>query len=240
MNNMVPVVYDAEFTGLHQDTTLISIALIAYDSFFYAEFNDYDLFQVDDWIQTHVIDNLLLNDVDPFVYHSNDHASDHYSVIARGNSLTIAGELYTWLQSLSVINKNSKIQIISDCYAYDWMLFNNLICDHGEAIYIPDFVYYIPLDFSTLLFANDFDPDINREEMIGTESLDKLTNSKLFKSFGNKFKHNSLWDAAVVSLGLIELMRSNSLLDSNIDERRSALDRKLGLDRLFNHTIKFI
>ena len=40
---MKRIYYDAEFTGLHINTTLISIGMVSDSgSFFYAEFNDYD------------------------------------------------------------------------------------------------------------------------------------------------------------------------------------------------------
>ena len=59
---MLPIYYDAEFTGLHKNTTFISIGLVTEKgSYFYAEFNDYDESQVDDWIQKHVINNLQFN-----------------------------------------------------------------------------------------------------------------------------------------------------------------------------------
>ena len=39
---------DTEFTGLHKDTTLISLALVdKQNRYFYAEFTDYDKYQVD-------------------------------------------------------------------------------------------------------------------------------------------------------------------------------------------------
>ncbi len=50
------VFFDAEFTGLHQHTTLISIGLVAEDGReFYAEFTDYDEGQVDSWLEKNVI-----------------------------------------------------------------------------------------------------------------------------------------------------------------------------------------
>ena len=57
--------FDTEFTGLHKNTTLISIGIISEDGkTFYAELNDYDKSQVDEWIQSNVIDNLYLKPVD--------------------------------------------------------------------------------------------------------------------------------------------------------------------------------
>lgn len=55
------VFLDTEFTGLHQNTTLISLGMVTeHNESFYAEFTDYDKIQVDEWVQEHVIDNLKL------------------------------------------------------------------------------------------------------------------------------------------------------------------------------------
>ena len=46
------VYFDCEFTGLHQNTTLISIGLVSErGNYFYAEFTDYNKDQVNDWIR---------------------------------------------------------------------------------------------------------------------------------------------------------------------------------------------
>ena len=59
------IFFDTEFTGLHKNTTLISIGLIDENGrTFYAEFTDYDKSQCDDWIKEHVIDNLLYKHFD--------------------------------------------------------------------------------------------------------------------------------------------------------------------------------
>ena len=60
---MMNIYFDTEFTGLHKDTTLISIGLISEDNkTFYAEFTDYDESQCDDWMKTNVIYNLSIKD----------------------------------------------------------------------------------------------------------------------------------------------------------------------------------
>ena len=59
----IKVFLDTEFTGLHKDTTLISLALVdKQNRYFYAEFTDYDKYQVDKWIKNNVIKHLLLDD----------------------------------------------------------------------------------------------------------------------------------------------------------------------------------
>ena len=46
------IFFDTEFTGLHKNTTLISIGLISETGkTFYAEFTDYNHTQIDNWIQ---------------------------------------------------------------------------------------------------------------------------------------------------------------------------------------------
>ena len=59
------IFFDTEFTGLHQNTTLISIGCVAEDErTFYAENRYYNRKQVDDWIQKNVIGNLKFNNIE--------------------------------------------------------------------------------------------------------------------------------------------------------------------------------
>ena len=61
------IFFDTEFTGLHQDTTLISIGMIAEDGReLYCELNDYDKTQIDNWLKENVIANLYnTNPINP-------------------------------------------------------------------------------------------------------------------------------------------------------------------------------
>lgn len=55
--------FDTEFTGLHQNTTLISIGIVSeHGHKFYAELNDYDQSQVNDWLRENVINKLQFVD----------------------------------------------------------------------------------------------------------------------------------------------------------------------------------
>jgi len=167
---MKQVFFDTEFTGLHQNTTLISIGLVTQDDDkFYAEFTDYDKNQVDDWIQENVIDNLWNGIVkDPTVEKRYDYV----------NSTTKRIKIYLedWFEKIS---DGEKLEMWSDCYAYDWMLFNQLF---GHAFNIPKCIYYIPFDISTLMKIKNVDPDINREEFVNITGP----------------KHNALHDAKVI------------------------------------------
>lgn len=159
---------DSEFTGLHQKTTLISLALVDENGCsFYAEFTDYDESQIDHWLQEHVIDNLLFSENCLF---KNDN-----SISMRGNREEILFELKNWLLTYD------RIEIWSDCLSYDWVLFCDLF---GHAFNVPNNVYYIPFDICTLFKIKNIDPDISREWFIENNSQDH--------------KHNALYDASVI------------------------------------------
>lgn len=183
------VFFDTEFTGLHQQTTLISIGMVAEDGrTFYAEFNDYDAGQIDDWLQKNVIYRLLFKEppegqqeywaqsrVKPDV---SLHSA--WNLQLRGDKADVANSLREWLSQFD------SIEIWSDCLAYDWVLFCDLF---GGAMRIPENVYYIPFDICTLLMAQGVDPDVNREEF-AVGWLDDPGEVP--------HKHNALWDAKVI------------------------------------------
>src|SRR5690554_5697201 len=132
------VFFDTEFTGLHQNTTLISIGLVSEDGkTFYAEFTDYDKKQIDEWLQENVINNLAPSL--GTLYRMAD-------VTAFGKKHEVVRELEKWLKQWD------SVEMWSDCLSYDWMLFNQL---WGHAFKIPKNVYYIPFDICTLMKVND-------------------------------------------------------------------------------------
>ena len=178
------IFFDMEFTGLHQKTTLISIGLIAEDGrTFYAEFNDYDKSQLDDWLRENVIANLLMKapskgEAEYYVksrFKKDISLTKLSCVQMRGSTKEIREELEIWL------NEVEQVEMWSDCLAYDWVLFNQM---WGHAFNIPKNVYYIPFDICTMFKLKGIDPDISREEF-----AEMVTNTQ---------KHNALWDAKVI------------------------------------------
>lgn len=159
------VFFDTEFTGLHQDTTLISIGCVSEDGYsFYAEFTDYAQDQVDDWLRDNVIANLSFQSQTP-----NKGG-------ALGDSGYVRSRLRQWLMALG------PVEMWSDCLAYDWVLFCQLF---GGAFEIPSNVYYIPFDLATVFKLRGIDPDINREEYSGLEGGPKhnaLWDAKVIKA----------------------------------------------------------
>lgn len=166
----VNIYFDTEFTGLHQNTTLISIGCVAEDGrTFYAEMNDYDSRQVDEWIKENVIAHLRFyrqKESNPLI------DLEHHAM--KGDVWEVQSSLREWLAQFETV------EVWSDCLAFDWVLFCTLF---GGAMEIPKNVYYIPFDLATLFKIKGIDPDINREEYAG------MTEGK---------KHNALWDAKVI------------------------------------------
>ncbi|MEC1768296.1 hypothetical protein [Schinkia azotoformans] len=181
--------FDTEFTGLHKDTTLISIG-VAYENnhFFYAELTDYDTTQIDDWLQENVINNLFLQDMKDNTYKFDEGMKTKY---VRGTKDFVAKELDFWHQYLF---HTEPLEIWSDCLSYDWVLFNDL---YGHAFNIPDNIYYIPFDICTLFKVKGIDPDINRESFAFNTDEDIKKFDRDFKGI-EKGKHNALWDAKVI------------------------------------------
>ena len=59
------IFFDMEFTGLHRNTTPISLGMVTEKGdTFYAEFTDYDIYQCDDWIRENILEKLLFNKKD--------------------------------------------------------------------------------------------------------------------------------------------------------------------------------
>ena len=127
---------DTEFTGLHQQTTLSSIGLVA-DSGeeFYAEFTDYDKAQVTEWIHENVISKLEggLPSVNEIEISS--------LVKVSGSRNEIAGLLKEWFTRFGVV------EIWADVLAYDWVLFCELF---GGTSNIPENIFYAPFDLATI------------------------------------------------------------------------------------------
>jgi hypothetical protein len=174
------IFFDTEFTGLHQNTTLISIGFIADNGqTFYAELTDYDKSQIDNWLQENVINNLCLNEEE----HGIDSSSlngKHAKYLGKTFDLKLA--LQDWFSQFE------EVEIWSDCLSYDWVLFNQIF---GHAFNIPKNVYYIPFDICTLFYAKGIDADISRESF--AEMSD-----------GSQ-KHNALWDAKVIRQCFVKL-----------------------------------
>ena len=183
---------NTKLTGLHQNTTLISIALIAENGrSFYAELSDYTKRQITPWITDNIIPALLLQHPKaqnlevvavPELAHPIE-GIHPYDVKCKGPSAAIKKQLLLWLKQFS----KEPITIWGDVVAYNWVLFVKLLATYKtpDMPLLPANIHYIPMDLATLLHTNQIDPDINRYKFSGIKHL--LTPP-----------HNALSDAAIL------------------------------------------
>ena len=216
--------FDTEFTGLQKNTDLISIGVIADKGrgSFYAELNDYNQsVYKDNWIREHVIKNLLWNQFesmtsqsywgerDVFSPSGSDLANVH--VRMKGNRDKVSTALMNWIEYIE--RDSSEIhQWVSDCSHYDMVLLIDLF---GSALDFPwsKVCHDINQDISNYFGVKDYEAfEMNREDLLmslpdtSIEILKKRFFATRFfaatcEDFNNlkNPKHNSLWDAFVIS-----------------------------------------
>jgi hypothetical protein len=189
MPKITKIFLDTEFTGLHKNTTLISLGLVSEcGKTFYAEFTDYDQYQISGWIKNNVLANLTLSIPDGMPFHAEYHPNitnpSESKFQIKASRDVVKKFLEEWLSQFD------SVQIWSDCLAYDWVLFNDIF---GTAFDLPKNVSYIPMDICTLFQIKGIDPDISREDFIGNSV--------------KGIKHNALYDAKVIKACYEKLMR---------------------------------
>ncbi len=174
---MTKIFLDTEFTGLHQQTTLISIGLVA-DSGeeFYAELTDYDNLQITDWLKENVLSKLWLTN-------NQDFATTEKGIYLKGDSATIKEALQKWFSQFE------GVEIWADVLAYDWVLFCELF---GGALKIPGNIFYAPFDLATLLRI--------KGEIVPIGQYDKDIDRLSFAGLESKWRHNAVNDARVEML----------------------------------------
>ena len=171
------VFFDTEFTGLYQNTSLISIGCVSENKHtFYAVLKDFSNEYVDKWIEDNVLANLKYREDDrDFAVIDDTNAkgerSERYYNITSEKCKEL---LLEWLQRF-----DDDIVMWSDCLAYDWVLFCQLF---GGALEVPSFINYIPRDICTLFEMKGIDPDVSRVEFSGIKEV----------------RHNALADALMI------------------------------------------
>lgn len=182
------IFFDTEFTGLHKNTTLISLGMIAEDGrTFYAEFLDYDNLQVDDWIRDNVIANLKYKTCIENWCNKNP---ENFECV--GYSYKIRQWLREWLEVYETV------ELVSDCCHYDMVLFIDIF---GNAFDIPKQVnpvcHDINQDIAKYFKISETDAfDLSREAIIETAADSIESTNEVIKIEGDK--HNSLYDAKVI------------------------------------------
>jgi len=177
------VFFDTEFTGLHKNTTLISIGLVTQDNQkLYAELTDYDKSQVDDWIKENVIAKLKLT----------SYLDENKRLLSQVDNITnVAGEkafvancIRNWLEAF-----NTPVQLVSDVCHYDMVLFIDLF---GSAFDLPEFISPV---------CHDINQDI--AQYLGISEKEAFNISREDFAAGDKYidnteKHTALFDAEII------------------------------------------
>ncbi|NLV16263.1 MAG: 3'-5' exoribonuclease [Syntrophomonadaceae bacterium] len=175
------IFFDSEFTGIRQDTTLISIGLVTEDDhMFYAEFTDYDRNQVFPWLEENVLKYLWLSDPNKNV---PEFTRNMNLETCLGDKETVGKALRNW------ISQWDKAELWADIIPFDWVLLCGLL---GGVFNLPKNMEFICYDICTFLKILGFESNINREEFVGYDDPEN--------------KHNALYDALVVKAMYEKLM----------------------------------
>lgn len=175
--------FDMEFTGLHKNTTPISLGIVSEDGKrFYAEFSDYDRNQCNDWIIENVTSELLHDKPEKWNYGIADRQ-------IYGNRKHVYYELKDWLQQFGLV------QFVSDVCHYDFVLLIDILTSEKTALDLPLNISPVCIDLNDYIarhfgISNFKAFDLNREHI-----MDMLCGEEDIV-FGKK--HNSLYDAEVI------------------------------------------
>lgn len=186
------VFFDTEFTGLHKNTTLISIGLISGDGKrFYAELKDYDPNQCDEWIEENVLKNLYFKK-----YKINDSFfPDNECMFVSGDKNRVGEKLSEWFSQFD------NVQLISDVCHYDMVLLIDLF---GSAFDLPKNVSPV---------CHDINQDIAKHYHITEKHAFDKSREEIVKELCGKEingdKHNALYDAKVIKTIYEELRWSS-------------------------------
>lgn len=174
--------FDTEFMGLHKDTTLVSIGIVAESGKkFYAEFSDYDESQCDDWIKENVLKHTILGGNDILAKRLGE---DSDTTVILGSKADIRYELGEWLKQFD------SVQFVSDVCHYDMVL---LIDIFGGAFDLPKNVSAVCYDINQDIASHY---GISQREAFDKSREDIV--SELCGEFIAGDKHNALYDAEVI------------------------------------------
>lgn len=189
------IFFDTEFTGLHKNTTLISIGMIDENKrSFYAEFTDYDESQCNDWIKENVINHLRRKGTHNLYMEAYDRINKETSIVGTKNQ--IKEKLEDWLSIYD------EVELVSDVCHYDMVLFIDLF---GTAFDLPRCINPA---------CHDINQDIARyyefsEKEAFDFSREELLQNNAITIEGDK--HNSMYDAKVIKK-IYEIIESHGLI----------------------------
>ncbi len=205
------IFFDFEFTGLHKLTTPISCGLVCEDGrTFYAEFTDFDKFQIDSYVRQNVLSKRTLSEFNM----ETDYNPSLKEVKVKGDIDTIYEALNSWISYY----KEDGVEMWGDLLQYDWILFINIF---GNGRSLPKYIDFIPMDLCTALKLCGEEKDVDRlvfaygEEK--SKSLQDNVNNSLFDAQTSLEVYKKL-------MSKMEAAKNDSLEDVDIDENISEED----------------
>lgn len=166
--------FDGEFTFLSENNIkFLSMGFVAdTGETLYLELKQ-DMADVGVWVKENVV---------PFLNPQDDALTESAAV----------EKIKEWLKEIYGDDKENKPVLVADVNAFDWNGINNLFSINPE----DNPFFYIPLDFSTILYMYNIDIDIDRLEL--AESLN-IDTSKIRK-------HHALDDALLTQKIYVQLL----------------------------------
>lgn len=200
-NEPVTLYFDTEFTGLHQNTKLLSIGICdAMGNIFYAELPyNFKEGEKDEFVKNEVLPHMVSNkepeqyaEIDRFITHMHESKISCVYVIAESDE-HLKGKLDGWLEAVS---GGQPIQMCSDVSHYDFVLFCEIF---GGAMSLPSNVnpscHDINQDIAYMYDVTEREAfDMDREQLFR-----KLVDSETIV-FKEEAKHNSLYDAVTIAV----------------------------------------
>lgn len=195
------VFFDTEFTGLRKDTTLISIGCISENNDrFYAELNDFNKNDVDDWMRANVFKYTIRVDPDGNFVKANPRiqsmieGATNKSMTYFGDRKEVSLNLNKWL--IDIGGENTGIEFVSDVCHYDMVLMIDLLTNGGTALELPRWIgascHDINQDIAWIFCIDERQAfDKNRE-------LTAINLWPSYPSFHENMKHNALFDAEMI------------------------------------------
>lgn len=182
------IYFDTEFTGLYQNTKLLSIGMVdeSGEKLFYGELPIPDM-EFNNWMKENVLAHLACNDF-AFRKYLMDHSEITYCDAESNEELALAMSI--WFKQFN------EVQLVSDVCHYDMVLFINTF---GGAFDLPGYInpacHDINQDIANHLHISERDAFNYSRENFVTRVFGKEA-SRLVPGY----KHNALYDAQIIRL----------------------------------------
>ena len=150
------VFLDLEFTGLHRLSTPISVALVVEDGkTYYAEFTDFDRYQVTEFIETQVLSKLTIQTFDLYT----DYEPNEDNIKVKGNTQLVQETLSEFLAKYS----QNTLEFWMDCPVFTWSIFLDTL---GGLKNLPQNIERLPYDLHTACKLFGYDTREDRRSIL--------------------------------------------------------------------------